>query len=55
MAIDSMARGCGNWLKTSFRASSSGGGLLRDEKGEPIHFDCDPGDFKCFSELIGSS
>ena len=37
MAIDSMARGWGNWLKASFRASSSGGGWLRDEKGEPIH------------------
>ena len=37
MAIDSMARGWGNWLKASFRASSSSGGWLRDEKGEPIH------------------
>ena len=37
MAIDSMARGWGNWLKASFRASSYGGGWLRDEKGEPIH------------------
>ena len=39
MAIDSMARGWGNWLKASFRASSFGGGWLRDEKGEPIHSD----------------
>ena len=39
MALDSMARGWGNWLKASFRASSSGGGWLRDEKGEPIHSD----------------
>ena len=39
MAIDSMAHGWGNWLKASFRAPSSGGGWLRDEKGEPIHFD----------------
>ena len=39
MAVDSMARGWGNWLKTSFRSSSFGGGWLRDEKGEPIHFD----------------
>ena len=37
MAIDSMARGWGNWLKASFRASSSGGGWLWDKKGEPIH------------------
>ena len=29
----------GNWLKASFQASSSGGGWLRDEKGEPIHSD----------------
>ena len=36
MATDSMARGWGNWLKASFRASSSGGGWLRDKKGEPI-------------------
>ena len=34
-----MARGWGNWLKASFRASSSSGGWLRDEKGEPIHSD----------------
>ena len=34
-----MAHGWGNWLKASFRASSSGGGWLRDEKGEPIHSD----------------
>ena len=34
MAIDSMARGWGNWLKAYFRASSFGGGWLRDEKGE---------------------
>ena len=39
MAIDSMAREWGNWLKSSFRASSSGGSWLRDEKGEPIHSD----------------
>ena len=37
MAIDSMPRGWGNWLKASFQASSSGGGWLRDEKGESIH------------------
>ena len=39
MAIDSMARGWGNWLKASFRASSSGGGWLQDERGEPIYSD----------------
>ena len=39
MAIDSMAREWGNWLKASFQASSSGGGWLRDENGEPIHSD----------------
>ena len=39
MAIDSMARGWGNWLKASFRATSSGGGWLRDKKGDPIHSD----------------
>ena len=39
MAIDSMARGWGNWLKAYFRASFSGGGWLRDEKGEPINSD----------------
>ena len=39
MAIDSMARRCGNWLKASFQASSSGGGWLWDEKGKPIHSD----------------
>ena len=31
MAIDSMAHGWGNWLKSSFRAYSSGGGWLQDE------------------------
>ena len=39
MAINSMAHEWGNWLKAPFRASSSGGGWLRDEKGEPIHSD----------------
>ena len=35
----SMAREWASWLKASFRASFSGGGWLRDEKGEPIHSD----------------
>ena len=39
MATNSMASGWGNWLKASFRASFSGGGWLRDEKGEPIQSD----------------
>ena len=39
MVIDSMARGWGNWLKASFRASYFGRGWLRDEKGESIHSD----------------